>query len=134
MVTFVDTSAFYAYLDAADLNHRPARSIMRSLLDDGEDLVTHNYVVVETCALVQRRLGGDAVRSFVDALLPVTRITWIDEDAHRRATAALLGSLPGSISLVDWASFTIMRDRGILRAFAFDADFESQGFRLAPAP
>jgi uncharacterized protein len=32
------------------------------------------------------------------------------------------------ISLVDWTSFTVMRERSITHAFAFDNDFESQGF------
>jgi uncharacterized protein len=32
------------------------------------------------------------------------------------------------ISLVDWTSFTVMRERTITHAFAFDDDFERQGF------
>lgn len=134
MVTLVDTSAFYAFLDASDANHRAALALMRRLLEGREDLVTHSYVVVETCALVQRRLGADAVRSFIDDILPIVRVVWIDEGLHRQATASLLGSLGRSISLVDWTSFTVMRERGITRAFAFDADFEAQGFRLLADP
>jgi predicted nucleic acid-binding protein len=36
------------------------------------------------------------------------------------------------VSLVDWASFELMRRRGIERAFAFDRDFSTQGFEIVP--
>jgi len=34
------------------------------------------------------------------------------------------------LSLVDCASFVVMRRYGIEEAFAFDEDFEKEGFRL----
>lgn len=87
---------------------------------------------LESSALVQRRLGAEAVRSLFDDLLPVIEVRWIDEATHRLAAAALLGSLSRSISLVDWTSFVVMREMMIDRAFAFDADFASQGLRTIP--
>ena len=71
---------------------------------------------------------------FLDDFLPVVRISWIDESMHRVATAAMLASLNRGVSLVDHASFVTMRELGVQRAFAFDADFESQGFVLIAAP
>lgn len=133
-MTLVDSSAFYAYLDARDENHQLARETLTELIEGRDDLVTHNYVVVESSALIQRRLGADAVRVFLDDMLPVVRILWIDEPTHRLATAAMRGSLNRGVSLVDWTSFVTMRERGIDRAFAFDADFESQGLQVIPAP
>ena len=32
------------------------------------------------------------------------------------------------VSLVDWTSFELMRELGVVQAFAFDDDFASQGF------
>jgi len=46
----------------------------------------------------------------------------------------MLAALNPGVSLVDHASFVTMRELGVTRAFAFDADFESQGFELIPAP
>ncbi len=132
MVTLVDSSALYAYLDAGDRNHAAARDAFTALLEAGDRLITHNYVVVESSALVQRRLGVEAVRSLFDDLLPVIEIRWIDEATHRLAAAAMLGSLSRSISLVDWTSFVVMREMTLDRAFAFDADFVGQGLRTIP--
>jgi predicted nucleic acid-binding protein len=130
VVTFVDTSAFYASIDTADANHPVAAEIMRRLLDAGERIVTHSYVVLEAVALLQRRIGLDAVRTFVDDLLPIARVIWVDEALHRQATGALLGSQMRTVSLVDQTSFAVMRELGARRAFAFDGDFETQGFEL----
>jgi predicted nucleic acid-binding protein len=132
VVTLVDSSALYAYLDARDRNHSAASDVLAELLESGDLLITHNYVVVETSALVQRRLGAEAVRSLFDDLLPIIEVRWIDEATHRLATSAMLGSLSRAVSLVDWTSFVVMREMMIDRAFAFDADFASQGLRTIP--
>ncbi len=131
-MTFVDSSAFYAYLDVRDSLHPSARKTLPELIEARDDLVTHNYVVVESSALIQRRLGAEAVRVFLDDILPAVRIHWIDESTHRLATAAMVGSLDRGVSLVDRTSFVVIRELGIDRAFAFDADFETQGFQVIP--
>lgn len=129
---FVDTSALYAVLDADD-EHSPQASALWEHLLSGIgsrefDGLTHYSIVVETSALVRRRLGMAAVRDFHDALLPALEICWIDRELHERAVAAMLGSKKRAVSLVDWTSFELMRIRGIERALAFDVDFRKQGF------
>ncbi len=128
----VDTSALYAALDRSDQSHERARPGWSRLLDgllDGEvEAVTHHGVVIESTALVQRRLGVDAVRALHVDLLPTMEIEWINETLHQRALAALLAANRRDVSLVDWTSFELMRARGIRTAFAFDDDFVDQGF------
>lgn len=131
MAVFVDTSALYAVLDRDDGCHRAAAEAFGALLD-GSELVTHSYVVVETTALVQRRLGTDAVRALTDDLLPACELVFVDESLHTAAVAALLAARSSEVSLVDWASFELMRRLGIGEAFAFDEDFREQGFSLVP--
>jgi predicted nucleic acid-binding protein len=46
--------------------------------------------------------------------------------------AALMAADSRSVSLTDWASFEVMRSRGLKRAFTFDRHFESQGFVRIP--
>lgn len=133
MVTFVDTSALYAYLDAADAHHAHAVEAFGALLDGEEPLLTHGYVVVETTALVQRRLGIAAARALHDDLLPVIDVVPVDPVAHAAAVHGLLGAGRRELSLVDWTSCVVMRERRIVRAFAFDEDFRSQGFEVVPA-
>lgn len=133
MVTFVDTSAIYAYLDSAERNHARARATFLDLLDAGERLTTHNYVALESATLVQRRLGVDATRALLDDVLPLIDLVWIDQQVHRLAVASLLGSGLRHVSLVDWTSFVVMREQRIERAFAFDSDFATQGLAVIPA-
>ena len=59
-------------------------------------------------------------------------MVFVDEDLHRAAVTALLAGVRRRVSLVDWVSFELMRRRRIERAFAFDRDFERQGFEAVP--
>ncbi|HEV8537190.1 MAG TPA: PIN domain-containing protein [Candidatus Limnocylindria bacterium] len=127
MSVFVDTSALYALLDRDDRFHKAAAAAFSGMAD--EELVTDSYVLVETMALIQRRLGADAVRRFSHDFLPALSVVWIDEAAHTAGAAALLAALPTDVSLVDFVSFQVMRERDIAQAFAFDEDFRAAGFR-----
>lgn len=97
MTTFGDTSAFYALLDADHQNHVQARSVWPLLLEHAGRLFCSNYVVVETIALVQHRLGQEAVRAFVEELLPVVQVEWVQHADH---VAALLLPLQQLITLL----------------------------------
>ncbi len=129
---FLDTSALIALLNAEDRFHDDAKHTWDRLLAGvrtGQKLlVTHHAILVESSALIARRLGMRAVRQLHDGLLPVAEIVWIDEKLHRRATAAMLAAARRNVSLVDWLSFEVMRDRRIRHAFTFDAHFGEQGF------
>ena len=132
MSVFVDTSAFYAVLDADDLLHPPGRSAWAGLLEEREALHTTSYVLVETMALLQRRIGLAGVRTFVADVLPVIQVTWVDEGIHRSAQHALLVASRRDLSLVDCVSFEAMRRLGLVAAFSFDNHFSEQGFKLLP--
>jgi len=132
VIVLVDTSAFFALVDDRDPNHGRALEAVERLTAT-EDLVTHEYVVVETISLVQRRLGMAALRRFVDDLLPIVDVAWVDPETHAEAREALLAAGSRSVSLVDRVSFLLMRRRGIGTAFAFDDDFAREGFRTIPA-
>ena len=133
---FVDTSALYALLDVEQRFHDHAKRSWDRLLADvrrrRQRLLTHHAVVMEASALIGKQLGMPAVRQLHDKLLPVTEIVWIDEKLHGRATAAMLAAGRRNVSLVDWLSFEVMRDRRIRHAFTYDGDFEAQGFLSVP--
>ncbi len=132
MRVFVDTSAFFAVLDADDENHGAARQIWEDLLTQEVVLVCSNYVLVETLALVQRRLGIPAVRVFQEDIIPVLNVEWVDESLHQVGIASVLAAARRGLSLVDCVSFEIMRRLGIKTAFVFDHHFEEQGFECLP--
>lgn len=91
--------------------------------------MTHSYVIVETAALAQRRLGAEAAREFLQELAPVVGTVWVDEPTHQAGVAALLAALPTHVSLVDFISFEVMREYGISLVFGFDDDFVAAGFK-----
>jgi predicted nucleic acid-binding protein len=132
VTVLVDTSAFFALLDTDDRRRDQAVRTFADLRASGTSLLTHEYVVVETISLVQRRLGMDVLRGFVDDLLPLVEIEWVDPALHAEAREAMLAAGQRGVSLVDWTSFLVMRRRGIGTAFAFDDDFAAQGIGTIP--
>lgn len=130
MSVFLDTSALYAFLDDRDADHQAAVAAFASLRD--ERRVVHNYVIVETEAIVRARLGVVASSRFHAELVPVLDIEWVTADLHDVALAALRTAGRRELSLVDCVSFEVMRRRGIEAAFAFDDDFVTAGFRVIP--
>ncbi len=128
---FVDTSALLAVLDRDDQHHTRAVKRWRSLVQSSTPLLSTNYVLVETSAVAQNRLGMDAVRVFVEDIVPLLTIEWVTAEIHASGTAALLAAARRQLSLVDCVSFETMRRRGLTRAFAFDRHFREQGYGLA---
>lgn len=130
---FLDTSAIYAMADAEDPHHRLATERFRGALEAGEEILTHNYVLVESMALIQRRLGLEAaIRLARD--VQAFQVDWVDEATHEEAVRRLAREGKRRVSLVDEVSFLIMRRRGIRLALAFDPHFTAEGFRPYDAP
>ena len=133
MTVFVDISALLAVADRADTNHPQAKAAWEKLLESEARLLTTNYVLVETSALVQHRYGLEALRAFVHEVLPALETEWVGADDHAAALAAVLASDRRNLSLVDCTSFELMRRHGLTEALALDEDFARQGFTLLPA-
>jgi len=129
----VDTSAFLAVLDQRDLNHPAAKARWIEMLNRGDELVSHNYILVETSAVVLRRLGLDAVRVFERDVVPVLRLVWVTREIHEAAAGAHLVAARRTLSLVDCVSFEVMRRTGVLTAFAFDRHFREYGYETIPS-
>ncbi len=132
MSVFADTSAFYALLDADDENSGPSAATWRELITSDDRIVTTNYVLVETFALLQSRIGIRAVREFQEDVVPVLHVEFVTPEVHRLGIAALLAASRRNLSLVDCVSFEVMRESGIKSAFAFDSRFREYGFSALP--
>jgi len=130
---YVDTSALYPILVRNDEDHSAAISTLKLLRTEDAELLTSNYVVHETVALLQRRWGIEAVRDLERNLESGIQIVWIDAEIHAQAMSALLAAATRSISLTDWASLEVIRRERIDRAFTFDRDFRNRGFEVIPA-
>ena len=127
MSCFIDTSAFMAVVHSDDANHSIAVEIWRALIDHRANLITTNYVVVESISLMHQWSGISIVHKFTADLLVATDVKWIDKEVHMVGIASVLAGSRGGPSLVDWTSFEFMRRGGIQTAFAFDKHFDEQG-------
>jgi predicted nucleic acid-binding protein len=127
---YVDTSALLALLIANDVRHREAARTFRALQERRASLVTTSYVLVETYALLDRRVGREATRRFRGEFEPLLDVVWMGREQHNAGLDLLVES-PRSVSFVDAVSFTVARSLGIAEVFAYDRNFKDAGFRQA---
>jgi uncharacterized protein len=128
--TFVDTSAILALLNPKEEEHARARRVFDTLRRSQASLVTTSYVLVETYALLGRRMGLGAVRACRSEMVPLFEVAWIEESLHEEALDLLFAQSKRRLSLVDAASFVVMRRLRLDQVFAFDPHFEEEGFTV----
>jgi len=133
MVTvFVDTSALFALVNTAEENNSSAWDTWNDLIRRGDELITNNYVIVESIALIQNRLGISIVQKLQTNTVSLLHIVWIDEEQHAAALQNVLAANRRTLSLVDCSAFETMRRMGINTVFTFDPHFAEQGFTVIP--
>jgi len=129
---FVDTAAFVALVDTRDEYHGRASTSWNDLIKGDEVLVSHNYALVESISLVQRRVGIEAVQILQTRIVPFLRVEWCTQEQHDSAVNLVLAANRRSLSLVDCAIFETMRRLKIETVFTFDEHFREQGFTVIP--
>lgn len=126
---FVDSSAIYASVGRRDPNYSRASSLDQALRRSNIELITTNFVVAESHALIlgreNRVLALQTLRLIDQGGLSVIRIEEEDELAARSVIERYTDK---DFSLVDATSFVIMDALGIRTAFAFDVNFRQYGF------
>ncbi len=130
---FVDTSGFYAFLDRNDPFHSEAKRLFLLARDEKWSLFTSSYVVHESWALIQARLGWEAVEDWLGALLPMCEIVWVDESLHKLGAARARQARERRLSLTDCVSFEVMDSRSCKKAIADDEHFRKLGYRTPTA-
>lgn len=128
---FLDTSAFFAFTNAADNSHAEALAIMRRLGRQDADLFTSNFIVAETHALLLTKVGHMLALQFLSSLSTSTiKLVRATERDERRAVAIIEKYADKDFSYTDATSFAVMERLHIREAFSFDSDFEQFGFTL----
>jgi uncharacterized protein len=131
MNIFADTSGLFALLVKNDYMFVRARENFNYFAENNAQLLTSSFVLVETTALLQRRIGLMPVNDFYTKILPLLEIVWVDDKWYAKGMQRLLTQNNREISLVDCISFEIMEALQIKWAFAFDKHFEENGFVIA---
>ena len=129
---YIDTSAFLAMVNSDDLSHEIALQTWMELVENNEKLMCNNYILVESIALIQNRMGLEAVATLHNDIIPVLEVEWLDESLHNAITETAIGTNRRALSFVDQSSFNTMRRHKISTAFTFDHHFRQQGFKVIP--
>jgi predicted nucleic acid-binding protein len=106
--------------------------IVRAMLDRRRPLVTTSDVVVETVALLQRRIGLAPARDLAEHVLPLLSVEWVSETLHRKGLDRLFREDRHESSLVDCVSVEFTRSQRLREALALGEDFAAAGYRLLP--
>ena len=128
----IDTSALYAIRSASDLFHNRASSTYRRFADINVEFWTTSYALVETVALLHRRLGFEAVEDFSrwrhDSDI---QLLWVNSRMHDAAWERFMAYRGQGLSLVDCTIAVASLEMGA-PVFTFDGDFASEGFLVVP--
>jgi uncharacterized protein len=135
VITFVDTSAFYALADRRDSNHRRARATLKTLSRGTGSLLTTTEIFDETVTLARYRLGHEAAVTIGRGILESTwcRLVEVPRETRQAAWEIFVRYADQSFSFTDCTSFATMRAMNLTEAFTFDrADFGAAGFVVRP--
>ena len=129
---FVDTSAWFAFLNAADPDHEAVAEVLEVR---AAHLVTTDYVFDELVTLVRYRIGhaeacraGEFLRS-----RNITVLVAVQPADIERAWRQFTKHADKKYSFTDCTSFATMRRLGIQHVIAIDPDFRRAGFTVLPA-
>ena len=131
----VDTSAFLALYNAADLEQYPvAQAVVESLVAEGVPELTTDYVLDETYTLFRSVLGHRAAVAFGrEVRQGGVTIVQVDSGVQAEAWRIFEQYEDKDFSFTDCTSFVVMRWAKIGTAFTFDRHFQQYGFETLPA-
>ncbi len=132
MPVLLDSSALYALIDAVDPAHNAVRE---GLAAEPGAIIVPQSALVETCYLVQTRLGDAVERAFLAGLLTSAwRIEALTDDDLRRAIEILDRYADARLGFVDASTCAIAERLGVRRIYTLDRpDFSLVRPRHVPA-
>lgn len=131
---FVDTSGWAAPVVLDTPNYQELEAFSRGIIASSRPLVTTNFVIAELVALltIRTRLSRPQILHFVNQIKSLAHIVYVDEVLDKAAWAMLEQYDDKDWSLVDAASFVVMRNLSIVEAFTTDQHFVQAGFLRVP--
>lgn len=129
---FIDTSAWLALINEADVDHSKARKIRNKLLESKKRFFVTNYIIVEIAnSLCKVRWRPHAIKLIKSIqATEYIEVVEIDKDTHEEAWNMYSSRTDKEWSLTDCTSFVVMKGYGIRDAFTNDHHFEQAGFNI----
>ncbi len=122
---FIDTGAFYAALNKKDKHHRKTKEFFLNFPRKRLTLVTSNFVVAETHALLLNRVGREIASLWLQSI-PTTIIRASEEDEDKAKEIILLHK-DKDFSYCDALSFSIIERLSIKQVLSFGKHFRHYG-------
>jgi predicted nucleic acid-binding protein len=134
MRLFADTGAWCALYDRSDIHHARASALLKELKRKKTQLITSDYVLDESLTLLRFRAGHKEAVDLGRWMLqsPLVKVINVDEKIWQSAWEMFGRYGDKGFSFTDCTSFAIIRQLGLLNAFAFDHNFEQAGFVMLP--
>ena len=131
-MVFMDTSAWAAYFNKKDSNHRAAVKIWKNLRKDEAGFFTTDYIVDETLTLLKIRANADVAIKGANAILAsnVVKMVRVSDDIFSGALEIFKKYKEHLFSFTDCTSFEVMKKIGLGKVFTFDNDFRIMGFEV----
>lgn len=128
---FVDTGAWFAYLNRADRDHEAVAGVLERW---ESRLVTTDYVFDELVTLCRYRAGHPMACAAGEILRDQGVVLLVDVEERDRVAAwfRFVREEDKHYSFTDCTSFAVMRRLGLKMAAAVDEDFRRAGFAVVP--
>jgi predicted nucleic acid-binding protein len=130
---FVDTSAWFPIADSHEQDHARLARALRERVQRGARVVTTDFVLAESHALIMRRVHREAAQAFLHTVRRPPNVIVPGSGHVDDAIRQWLGRFTDQdFSLTDGVSFAVMTDRGIREALTLDHHFVAAGFVAVP--
>jgi predicted nucleic acid-binding protein len=128
----LDTSGLFALLIPDDAHHKQSLEINDRLIRRQVTLILPNFLLAESHAIINKRLGPRSAREFLNAALldfQIERITVEDEWAAHAMLQTI--SRRRNLSYFVAVAIALAGRLGIHEVFSFDDHFRLMGLKLA---
>ena len=104
-------------VSSEDPNYDLAAETWKKLILQNEELLTNNYVLTESIALIQHRIGIEAISVLHNNIIPFMKVEWLDESMHNIVMGHVIAGNRRHVSMVDHSCFETMRRHNVRTAF-----------------
>jgi len=122
---FVDTAPFVAFLNSKDINHKSALEQFDKIAMTKEIFFTSDYVLDEVLSFVTRKKPEFVLHA--DKLIQESaniRMLKVDDEILANSKMFLKKYPKLLLSLTDWTSAVLARQRSIEKIYSYDSGFD----------